>query len=98
MTGRRGEARRRARETSAWREESLSPQMLADPNVRLDAMTLLKVLPVEQRAVIALCLAAGMSNSEAATALNMPLGTVKSHLARGRARLLDMLGEIDEYA
>ena len=98
MTGRRGEARRRAREAAAWREESLTPATPVDPSARLDAMTLLRVLPPEQRAVIALCLAAGMSHSEAALALKLPLGTVKTHLSRGRARLLHMLGGADEDA
>ena len=98
MTGRRGEARRRAREVAHWHEESLTPAPPGDPGDRLDAMTLLRMLPSEQRAVVALCLAAGMSHSEAAVALNLPLGTVKTYLSRGRTRLLSMLGACDENA
>ena len=49
-------------------------------------------LPLDQRAAVALCLAEGFSHAEAAEALGVPLGTVKSHIARGRARLLEVLG------
>jgi RNA polymerase sigma-70 factor (ECF subfamily) len=48
-------------------------------------------LPADQRACVALCLADGWSHGEAAGALGLPLGTVKSHVTRGRARLLAVL-------
>lgn len=53
-------------------------------------------LPEDQRAAVALCLGEGFTHGEAAETLNMPLGTVKSHVTRGRARLLAALGESDE--
>lgn len=53
-------------------------------------------LPDDQRAAVALCLGEGFSHGEAAQILDMPLGTVKSHVTRGRARLLAALGESDE--
>jgi RNA polymerase sigma-70 factor (ECF subfamily) len=49
-------------------------------------------LAPDQRACVALCLAADFSHAEAAEALGLPLGTVKSHVTRGRARLLQVLG------
>jgi RNA polymerase sigma-70 factor (ECF subfamily) len=49
-------------------------------------------LPVEQRAVVSLCLASDFSHNDAAKVMNLPLGTVKSHLNRGRQRLLEILG------
>ncbi len=49
-------------------------------------------LPVEQRGAVALCLAGDWSHAEAAEALGIPLGTVKSHVTRGRAKLLELLG------
>jgi RNA polymerase sigma-70 factor (ECF subfamily) len=52
-------------------------------------------LPVDQRAAVALCLAADFSHAEAAEALNLPLGTVKSHVTRGRAKLLELMGGPD---
>ena len=49
-------------------------------------------LPLDQRAAVALCLAADWSHAEAAEALGLPLGTVKSHVTRGRAKLMEVLG------
>jgi RNA polymerase sigma factor (sigma-70 family) len=49
-------------------------------------------LTPEQRAGVALCLAGGWSHAEAAEVLDMPLGTLKSHVSRGRARLVAVLG------
>jgi RNA polymerase sigma factor (sigma-70 family) len=56
----------------------------------------MRALPPDTRACVALCLADGWSHAEAATALGLPLGTVKSHVARGRARLLAVLGGPDD--
>ncbi|HTT96820.1 MAG TPA: RNA polymerase sigma factor [Rhizomicrobium sp.] len=53
----------------------------------------LSFLPLEQRAAVVLCLSEDFSHADAAQALNLPLGTVKSHVARGRAKLLAVLGE-----
>jgi RNA polymerase sigma factor (sigma-70 family) len=52
----------------------------------------LSSLPMEQRAAVVLCLSEDFSHAEAAQALGLPLGTVKSHVARGKARLLSVLG------
>lgn len=53
----------------------------------------LATLSLEQRAAIMLCLGHGLTSEEAAEALAMPLGTVKSHVNRGRERLREVLGE-----
>lgn len=53
----------------------------------------LSTLSMDQRACIMLCLGYGLTNEEAADALRLPLGTVKSHMNRGRERLRDVLGE-----
>jgi RNA polymerase sigma-70 factor (ECF subfamily) len=48
-------------------------------------------LPRSQQDVIALCLLSGLSYEDAATALGVPVGTVRSRLSRVRASL----GELD---
>lgn len=61
-----------------------------------DALTLkaaLARLPAAERAALALCLGGEFSHGEAATILAMPVGTVKSHIARGRERLRALLGD-----
>jgi len=55
---------------------------------RLDLDRVMGVLSPEQRAAMALCYGEGMSHAEAAEALGLPLGTVKSHVVRGRAKVL----------
>lgn len=52
----------------------------------------METLPLDQRAAVALCLAADWSHAEAAEALGLPIGTVKSHVARGRVKLMEVLG------
>ena len=53
-------------------------------------------LKPEDRAAVVLCLVLGHSHSEAAGILDMPLGTLKTRVARGSARLLELLGDDDD--
>jgi RNA polymerase sigma factor (sigma-70 family) len=91
LTVRRGVRRARERET-LWNEATGDAGGCA-PEDRLALKAAMADLPLEQRACVALCLAAGLSHGEAAKALGLPLGTVKSHVTRGRARILSFLGE-----
>ncbi|MEI9902808.1 MAG: sigma factor-like helix-turn-helix DNA-binding protein [Asticcacaulis sp.] len=52
----------------------------------------LATLPVDQRAAVSLCIAADYSHSEAAEILGLPLGTIKSHIQKGREKLNALLG------
>jgi RNA polymerase sigma-70 factor (ECF subfamily) len=54
---------------------------------RLDLMRAMGVLDEGERAAVALCLGAGLSHAEAAVAMGAPIGTVKSWVLRGRAKL-----------
>ena len=86
-----GRARRRALARdgdwlAAQAEEGQAP--LEDRIALADAMA---ALPQDQRAAVALCLGEGFSHAEAAEILHVPLGTVKSHVSRGRERLLQAL-------
>jgi RNA polymerase sigma-70 factor (ECF subfamily) len=57
----------------------------------MDLDTALTALSVAERACVTLCFGAGMSHAEAAEALNIPLGTVKSHVKRALERLKHQL-------
>jgi RNA polymerase sigma-70 factor (ECF subfamily) len=58
---------------------------------RLDLEKALSFLRAPERAALTLCFALGMPHEEAAAALAMPLGTLKSHVARGREKLKTLL-------
>jgi RNA polymerase sigma-70 factor (ECF subfamily) len=61
------------------------------PDAKLDLESAMRKLSAGERAALTLCYALGHSNEEAAAILNMPLGTVKSHVLRGRDKLRRML-------
>lgn len=87
-------AGRRARREQDWSDTQtqMAPEGLsADETMALE--TAMQALSPDQRAAISLCLAGGWSHGEAAQALDMPTGTIKSHIKRGRAKLLAVLGE-----
>ena len=80
------------------RREELSagaptPDTAARPahGARLDIARAVDALPPERRACALLCLALGHSHADAAAITGLPLGTVKSHVARARASLQDSL-------
>lgn len=56
-----------------------------------EVLRLLDALPAEQRSVILLVSVEDLSYAEAAQALDIPIGTVMSRLARGRERLLRLM-------
>lgn len=94
LSATRGAGRSRAREASYEAHRPASARPLSDERLALEAA--LAELPPDQRACVALCLAADFSHAEAAQALGLPLGTVKSHVTRGRTRLLQVLGGSDD--
>jgi RNA polymerase sigma-70 factor, ECF subfamily len=59
----------------------------------LSVESAMRMLPVDQRAAIALVLIEGLSYREAARVLDVPMGTLTSRLARGREALQATLGE-----
>jgi RNA polymerase sigma-70 factor (ECF subfamily) len=82
--------RRRARE-ARWAGEAERIAAAPSPESAVVARAL-GALPIEQRAAVVLCLVLEFSHAEAAGILGAPLGTVKSHVARGKAQLLAALG------
>lgn len=65
-------------------DQALQP---ADFPATLDLDEALRSLAPPERLCVSLCYGAGLSHSEAAQALNAPLGTVKSHVKRGMDKL-----------
>jgi RNA polymerase sigma factor (sigma-70 family) len=62
-----------------------------DEEARLDADRALARLPERERAAAILCFGEGWSHSEAAAILDLPLGTLKSVVARAKAGLVSYL-------
>jgi RNA polymerase sigma-70 factor, ECF subfamily len=60
---------------------------------RLDLDAALAQLPDEPRLCVVLAYNDGLSHSEIAALTGLPLGTVKSHIARCAARLRELLGD-----
>ena len=69
-----------------------------DPTTRRDVLRALGRLTDEERAALALCFQEGLTHEEAAAVLEMPLGTLKSHVARGKDRLKALLAGYDSEA
>jgi RNA polymerase sigma-70 factor, ECF subfamily len=63
-----------------------------DTDTALDIQSALQQLAADQRTAIVLVDMEGFSVADAADILGVPVGTVKSRCARGRARLAVMLG------
>ena len=88
-------------------EEMDSPRWLADPNMtpaeQSEADELehaiqhcLDTLPTDFRTVVVLADIQGLDYSEVATSARVPLGTIKSRLARARLRLRECLRGFEE--
>jgi RNA polymerase sigma-70 factor, ECF subfamily len=81
------------------RDQPASPRdELAERDTRLDVRAALLALPEEQRAALVLVDLQGLPVDEAARALGVPAGTVKSRCSRGRARLAVSLGHLRNRA
>ena len=61
-------------------------------DLAMSVQSALARLPEEQRMAIALVLIEGLSYREAAEAMDVPIGTLTSRLARGREALQQLLG------
>jgi RNA polymerase sigma-70 factor (ECF subfamily) len=72
-----------------WQAEA-DPQT-PDPGLRHDLMSALNSLPLRERSAIVLCCQNGLSHDEAARVLEIPLGTVKTNVLRGREKLKKIL-------
>ena len=91
------DARTQRRRPPAYAGQAPAPESSAAATAEqeaivADAMTRLKP---EDRAAVVLCHVLGHSHQEAAAILGFPLGSLKSRVARGTARLVKLLGNGD---
>ena len=81
---------RRRKEFVGIDEEQLQSEHdpdIVDPGLRHDLMHALSLLPLHERTAVVLCCQNGLSHNEAARVLDIPLGTVKTNVLRGREKL-----------
>ncbi len=90
LNDRKRHGRAAVRDT-AWHD--LTPQTVTpSADERLSVQAALQTLPIDVRAAVSLCVAGDYSHSEAAEILGLPLGTIKSHIQKGRDQLNVLLG------
>jgi len=95
----------RNRRRVLWRHRNLIAQLSSEPGAEVapdvaaraeaaermrSILKQLARLPRAQQDVVALCIWSGLSYDEAAEALDVPVGTVRSRLARARAALTEL--------
>jgi len=85
------ERRRRKEEALEGVPEQSDATLASAAACRIDLERAMARLMAEERAALTLCYALGHSHGEAAEILGMPLGTLKSHVARGREKLKGIL-------
>jgi RNA polymerase sigma-70 factor (ECF subfamily) len=82
-------------DSAVWREATADPTDMAEQReLRVVLEQALATLPADQRAAVVLVDVQGLPVQEAAHALGVPTGTVKSRCARGRAKLAEVLREM----
>lgn len=82
----------------AWQRATREPSdMAANRDLRMMLEQALAELPYDQRAAIVAVDVEGLSVDEAARALGIPPGTVKSRCARGRAKLAILLADLRNH-
>lgn len=84
LQSRRGPARHEALEGEA---EAQLPAPARPLELKLDLERAVQRLSGPEQAVLLHCVQLGLSHEEAAEVLTMPLGTVKTHAMRGKAKL-----------
>lgn len=87
---RKEDAERRIIESAHDASGHNGPELI-DANLSIDLQAALVQLSELERAAVLFCDAAGLSHAEAAAAMNAPLGSVKTYVARARSRLRELL-------
>ncbi len=91
QAARKRKAAQAALERFQAHQDSQQPHANWDTGDALDLDRALGRLSEVERNMIVLCFSTGLSHAEAAQVTGLPLGTVKSHINRGKAKLRAML-------
>lgn len=89
LSAQRAAGRRQQRDQRAY--EGSKGAEVATAELAIDVAGALAALDERERAAAMLCFAEGYSHSEAAKIMDLPLGTLKSIVARARTRLVASL-------
>ncbi len=82
-------------QSAAWQRAVRDPSDMAENReLRIVLENALTQLPLDQRAAVVAVDVEGLSVEEAAQALGVPTGTIKSRCARGRAKLAVLLADL----
>lgn len=92
---RRLQRERKIASLAAEADETAEAAPAPDTAGRIDLDEALRSLGAAERICVSMCYGAGLSHAEAADALNLPLGTVKSHVKRGLEKLRARLAPAD---
>jgi len=71
--------------------EAVEPDVRQANEAATDIERAMRQLREPERACLSLCYQWGMSHQEMADVLDYPVGTVKTHIARGKAKLREHL-------
>jgi RNA polymerase sigma-70 factor (ECF subfamily) len=85
-------ARRHKVPMHALHDDEATDAVPSDLGLGVDLERALATLRPPERVCVVLAIAEGMSHGEVARATGFPLGTVKSHIARGTTKLRTLLG------
>jgi len=101
-----GEHRRNVfrRLTAMWRVDRHDVAMAADPDAAIDGRaaadrlrTALRILPARQRQVLHLVFHEDLTVEAAAGVMSVSVGSARTHYARGKARLRELLRDRGEF-
>jgi RNA polymerase sigma factor (sigma-70 family) len=87
------ELRRNKLDAAEWNESLEMEGYRQAPGKRIDLDAALAQLPPPMRLCVVLAYNDGLSHQEIADATGMPLGTIKSNISRGSAKLRELLSD-----
>jgi RNA polymerase sigma-70 factor (ECF subfamily) len=90
--------RRRALLSKVVANDRVDPGVVADPSGAVDLDSVVAALDPDRRAAFVLTQVLGLSYADAAEVCEVPVGTIRSRVARARADLLDALLEHPDRA